>query len=155
MEEIVRETEHIVIGSQFPQSIQKRVTKYFEQWYFKHKVRYAPTWEINTFLKILDKPGDRTTVKPLGKCSLKLRNPATQKKYRAEFVVVQGPAMSILGARTVQQMGLVDVHFERIHLMTKIPAQPPRNLIEEYKDVFDKESGTIGSKLHLQTDTRV
>ena len=63
--------------------------------------------------------------------------------------------MSILGARTVQQMGLVDVHFERIHLMTTIPEQPPRNLIDEYKDVFDKEFGTIGSKLHLQTDTQV
>ena len=45
-------------------------------------------------------------MKPLGKCSLKLRNPATQKKYRAKFVVVQGPAMSILGARTVRKMGL-------------------------------------------------
>ena len=74
---------------------------------------------------------NRTTVKPLGECSLKLRNPATQKKYRAEFVVVLGPAMSILGARTVQQM--VDVHFERIYLMTEIPAQPPRNLVSTFR----------------------
>ncbi|KAJ8036532.1 hypothetical protein HOLleu_20538 [Holothuria leucospilota] len=56
-----------------------------------------------------------STSEPKGKCRLKLVNPRNNKKYGAEFVIVEGDqAIPLLGSRAVQQMGLIEVKHESI-----------------------------------------
>ena len=50
---------------------------------------------------------NKTKLKAEGKCNISLRNLKNQKKYRSRFVVVEGVTSSIVGARSVEQMGLV------------------------------------------------
>ena len=46
-----------------------------------------------------------------------MRNPRTRKKYNAEFVVVDGNYTPLIGARAVQQMGLLVVQHHNIQLV--------------------------------------
>ncbi|KAJ8034656.1 hypothetical protein HOLleu_21584 [Holothuria leucospilota] len=57
-----------------------------------------------------------STSEPKGKCRLKLVNPRNNKKYRAEFVIVEGDKAIPLCSRAVQQMGLIEVKHESILL---------------------------------------
>ena len=56
-------------------------------------------------------------MKAHGKCVLNVRNPNTKQKHRAEFVVVNEAANSMLGAQLVQKMGQVEVRYDRIHVI--------------------------------------
>ena len=58
-----------------------------------------------------------TKMKAHGKCVLNVRNPKTKQKHRADFVVVNEAANSILGAQLVQKMGLAEVRYDRIHVI--------------------------------------
>ena len=49
-----------------------------------------------------------------GKCTVRLVNPSNGKRYKGDFVVVHKAPSSILGAKTVQQMGLISVNHEVI-----------------------------------------
>ncbi len=58
---------------------------------------------------------NKSTLKPIGKCQLKLRNPRNKKLYRLEFMVVDAhSAVPLLGNRAVQDMKLVSVQSENI-----------------------------------------
>ena len=48
---------------------------------------------------------------------IECENPKTKQKHRAEFVVVNEAANSILGEQLVQKMGLVEVRYNRIHVI--------------------------------------
>ena len=49
-----------------------------------------------------------------GTARVSMRNPKTRTKYNAEFVLVDGNYMPILGARAAQQMGLLVVQHDNI-----------------------------------------
>ena len=51
---------------------------------------------------------DGTIVTPLGHVTLTLTNSKTRKAHRCEFTVVQEAPVSLLGARSSQEMHLVD-----------------------------------------------
>ena len=55
----------------------------------------------------------KDTITPLGKCILNVKNPKTQEDYSCDFVVVTEALTSILGATTVQEMGLIAVKYEK------------------------------------------
>jgi len=52
-----------------------------------------------------------TIFKPLGNCTIELRNPATQAKYKVGFTVIGcDECANLMGSRAAQLMGLVDVN---------------------------------------------
>ena len=56
---------------------------------------------------------NKTKLKAEGKCNISLRHLKNQKKYRGSFVVIEGVTSSIIVARSVQQMGLVESSMTR------------------------------------------
>ena len=57
---------------------------------------------------------NRTTVEPLGLCQLELCNTKNGKLYQAEFTVLKDECTPLLGSQTIQEMNLIEVHFENI-----------------------------------------
>lgn len=49
---------------------------------------------------------NKSTLKPLGKCRIKIRNPRNRKLYKLEFMVVEGSSsVPLLGNKAVQGDG--------------------------------------------------
>lgn len=61
---------------------------------------------------------NESQVHPLGKCVVNMPNPKTKKKYKTQFVVVENAFSSLLGAQTIQQMGLVKICHENMMMVT-------------------------------------
>ncbi|CAC5426704.1 unnamed protein product [Mytilus coruscus] len=58
---------------------------------------------------------NNTTIKPIGKCILKLVNPKNNDKFKAEFVVVKdGTLTPLLGSKAVQAMNLTNFGYALI-----------------------------------------
>ena len=89
--------------------------------------------------------------------SLTLRNPKNRRKYSVEFIAVKDNLTPLLGAKVIQQMGLIEVHeenFERV-AATKTESQKTltaHEIIEEYNDVFEGELGTLEGMQHLDVE---
>lgn len=106
---------------------------------------------------------------PVGKRRVNVRNLKNQKKYSVEFLIVEGDVKPILGARAIQQMGLITVNSDTIldkceaavNDIKNVPAirrQPSVNtevtldyLDREFSDVFQGE-GKLDGKLDLKVD---
>ena len=68
------------------------------------------------------------------------RNLQNRRKYSSEIVAVNENLASLLGARVMQQLGLIKVHdetFEKVAAVkvTSDIAHTAKEIIEEYKDV--------------------
>ncbi|XP_062504855.1 uncharacterized protein LOC134181605 [Corticium candelabrum] len=108
---------------------------------------------------------DRSKVTPVGRCTLRLKNPRNNRNYRAHFVVVDRAAVSILGSRAAQQMQLVTVQYDRIQLLDAPSTHPAvetdkdlmtvENVSERYPQVFDGKVGSLGQPLQLDIDETV
>ena len=60
------------------------------------------------------------TIKPIGKCKLKLVNPKNNEKFIAEFVVIKDETLTpLLGNKAVQAMNLLTINFENIKAVRK------------------------------------
>ena len=55
-----------------------------------------------------------TRVEPLGLCQLELCNTKNGKLYQVEFTVSKDECTPLLGSETIQEMNLIEVHFENI-----------------------------------------
>ena len=58
---------------------------------------------------------NKTELKPEGTCRVTLRNPKNRRKYLIEFIVVKENLTPLLGAKVIQQMGLIEVHEENFN----------------------------------------
>ena len=79
---------------------------------------------------------NKTTVTPLGECTLELHNPKTHNLYQVDFVVVDGDrCMPILGSPTIQEMDLIKV---QQHNILSVETNPVKQgvLLKDYPDVF-------------------
>lgn len=64
---------------------------------------------------------NKSTLKPVGKCDLKLRNPCNKRPYRLEFMVIEAhSAVPLLESRAVQGMKLVEVQSENILVVDNV-----------------------------------
>ena len=101
---------------------------------------------------------NREKIIPAGKCELKMIHPRTGKKYKGQFVVMSDTPISILGARSSQQMGLVKVDEEpTLKINTpemKTPLQM-EDILRDYTSVFSKELGCFPSELHLKVNPAI
>ena len=103
---------------------------------------------------------NKTELKPEGICRVTIRNPRNQKKYSVEFIIVKENLTPLLGAAVIQQMGLIEVHeenFEKIAAakMANTKSQTAQEIIEEYRDVFEGDLGTLEGLQHLDVDPSV
>lgn len=64
---------------------------------------------------------NKSKLKPIGKCKVKIRNPRNHKLYRLEFQVVNTEgAVPLLGSRASEAMNLIKVHYENIWAIDSI-----------------------------------
>lgn len=96
---------------------------------------------------------NNTTIKPLGKCHLKFTNPKNGGKYKADFVVLDGPCQPILGSKASQALKLITVENENILelSMKKTEALTREKVCSKFQDVFTG-LGLLEGDYHLQLD---
>ena len=103
---------------------------------------------------------NNSTLIPLGKCKIQVRDPTTTKKFKVPFTIVEDHHVksNLLGCRTVQQLDLIRVKpsTEVNQVSEDVPVPHPlklklEDLQETYPDVFEG-LGTLGPELHLNVD---
>ncbi|KAI4887128.1 hypothetical protein NFI96_019030, partial [Prochilodus magdalenae] len=109
---------------------------------------------------------NKSKLKPLGRCKLKLRNPRNQKLYQLEFQVVdECGTVPLLGKRASEGMQLIKVHYENIMAIDSIVTavaerQRKRDqwtidqIKAEYADVFMGD-GCLEGEYSLEIDDTV
>lgn len=106
---------------------------------------------------------NKSRLRLLGKCKVKLRNPRNQKLYQLEFQVVDGDdVMPLLGKKASEAMKLIRVHYENIMAIDSIvTAEKPTNgkwsmeqIKAEYADVFTGD-GCLEGKYKIEVDKNV
>ncbi|CAH1252634.1 RTL1 [Branchiostoma lanceolatum] len=120
----------------------------------KHNISY----QVDSNQRTLTMYND-TSIKSDGETMLKMINPRTKKKYCAKFVVVDGDGTPLLGSRSIQQMGIVTVHYNKIQVVQSNGSRLDKpitreGLIEEYKDVFTG-LGRLPGECHLEVDESI
>ena len=109
---------------------------------------------------------NKTKLKAQGRCTISLQNPRNQKKYRGTFIVAEGVTSSVLGAQTVQQMGLIQIQYNTIGSVERNQRDLQESsivsegltfadLTARFKNVFEGEVGRLGGLLHLEVDETV
>ena len=94
----------------------------------------------------------KANLKVLGLAKISLRNPKNNKKYRAEFAIIDEDYTPLLGSSAAQQMGLITVQQENI-LQVKESYQElnMERITATYPDVF-QGLGCMEGALHLEVD---
>ena len=93
----------------------------------------------------------------IGKCRVPLINPKIKEEHEADFVVIKEACTPLLGSKTVQQMKLVEVHYENIASVqkeTEARGLTMDQISAQFHDVFNGE-GRLEKKLHLEIDGTV
>ena len=123
-------------------------------------IKYVNKEDVQPTKRVLQM-WNKTELKPEGTCRVTLRNPKNRRKYSVKFIAVKDNLTPLLGAKVIQQMGLIEVHeenFERV-AATKTESQKTltaHEIIEEYNDVFEGElPGTLEGKQHFDVDPAV
>ena len=124
-------------------------------------IKYVNAKDIKPSKRVLQM-WNKTELKPEGTCCVTLHNSKNRRKYSIEFIVVKENLTPLLGAKVIRQMGLIKVHeenFEKVaatKTMDKASGtKTAREIIEEYKDVFEGDLATLEGKQHLAVDPTV
>lgn len=106
---------------------------------------------------------NKSTLTPVGKCRIKLRNPRNRKLYRLEFMVVdEGSTVPLLGSKAVQAMSLVKVQYENILAVDSIVTEEKTSdsqwtkeqILKEYADTFTGD-GCLEGAYKIEIDDQV
>ncbi|KAG1933981.1 retrotransposable element [Pimephales promelas] len=107
---------------------------------------------------------NKSTLKPIGKCRTKIRNPRNRKLYRLEFMVVdESSSVPLLGNKAVQAMDLVRIQHENIMAIDDIVTTErcsekltwdKGDIQREYADVFEGD-GCLEGTYNLEVDPEV
>ena len=103
---------------------------------------------------------NKSELKPVGTCRMVVRNPKSSRKYSIEFMIVEENLTPLLGAKVIQQMGLVEIHSKNFEQVATAAVKPHKSksaedLVKEYDDLFTGELGTLPGKQHLEVDPSV
>ena len=106
---------------------------------------------------------NKSKLRPLGKCKLKLRNPRNQKLYQLQFEVVdKDGSVPLLGKKASEAMKLIKVHYENIMAIDSIvtsekPTDGQWTLAQiqaDYADVFSGD-GCLEGEYKMEIDDTV
>lgn len=87
-----------------------------------------------------------STLSPIGKCRIKIRNCNNGKKYSVEFVIVKEDLTPLLGRKTSEQMKLISVNYDNICAI---------NVFADFNDVFANELGKLPGIVHMSIDDSI
>ena len=94
----------------------------------------------------------KNKLKAIGVANISFRNAKNNKKYRAEFVIVDGDYTPIIGASAAQKMDLIVVQRHNIlEVTSKTTPSSREEVLAEYHDVFEN-LGKMEGKLNLEKD---
>ena len=95
---------------------------------------------------------NKTTLKPIGKCRIIMRNPTNGKKYNVLFEVVKEDLTPLLSRKAAEQMQLITVNYDKFTQIHGV-VQDSVELWTEYKSVFDSSSvGQLPGNVTLKID---
>ncbi|XP_030578703.1 uncharacterized protein K02A2.6-like [Archocentrus centrarchus] len=107
---------------------------------------------------------NKSKLRPIGKCKVKIRNPRNNKLYRLEFQVVDTDGvMPLIGRKASEAMKLIKVHYENIMAIDSIVTTAKKPAIEpwtveqikvRYADVFTGD-GCLEGKYKMEIDSTV
>ncbi|CAC5379713.1 unnamed protein product [Mytilus coruscus] len=100
---------------------------------------------------------NKSQMSAYGICTLRLKNPKTNKRYNVKFIVVGDEYTPLLGSRAIQQMSLIKIQFHNILTCEKgdnMNDFSMQNIVKEYADIFDGE-GSFQGHLHLEIDETI
>lgn len=97
---------------------------------------------------------NNTTIKPLGKCNMEFMNPKNGGKYKADFVVLDGPYKPILGSHASQALRLIKVQKENILEVKESETLTREKIGSAYQDVFTGLC-LLEEDYHLRVDPNV
>ena len=91
---------------------------------------------------------NKSTLQALGKCKVKTRNPATGKKYKVDYVIVEDDLRPLISKTAAEKMDLIKVNYDSLELVNNISLT---HIPDDYPDVFSSTRvGTLpGSDVHL------
>ena len=94
-----------------------------------------------------------------GKCRVNPVNPKVDEECEAEFVVVNKDCTPLLGSKTVQEIKLIEVHYEKISLIQEKPEAmglTMQQISADFHDVFTGD-GKFEKKryLHLEVNANI
>lgn len=111
----------------------------------KHR-KLEPT---NTRLSMYNK----STLKPVGKCQVKLRNPVNKMTYNVEFQVVDDNLIPLISGKAAEEMCLITINYENFKQLHAVTTTDVEKLVSEYGEVFDQtELGQLPGEVHLYTE---
>ena len=87
-----------------------------------------------------------TSVEPLGKCRLKVRNPSNNKQYNIQFLVVDNDHTPLIGLTAAQRMGLVTIEEQNMERILAVSS----NIVEDHATVFDGQLGILPGKTSIK-----
>ena len=91
---------------------------------------------------------NNTTIVPIGKCRVMLRNCKNKKKYSVEFTVVEENLTPLLSKKASEQMKLITVNYENICTVKN-------DVLMRYEEVFSDGVGNLPGVVHLTIDETV
>lgn len=97
---------------------------------------------------------NNTAIKPLRKCNMKFINPKNGGKYKADFVVLEGPCQPILGSKASQALRLIKVQKENILEVKESETLTREKISRAYQDIFTG-LGPLEEDYHLRVDPNV
>ncbi|CAG2205039.1 unnamed protein product [Mytilus edulis] len=100
---------------------------------------------------------NKSQLSAYGICTLRLKNPKTNKRYNVKFIVVGDEYTPLLGSKAIQQMNLIKIQFHNILTYEKgdnVNDFSMQNIVKEYADIFDGE-GSFQGHLHLEIDETI
>lgn len=69
-------------------------------------------------------------------------------KYMVKFVVVQEELIPLLSRKAAEKMKLINVNYDNFESVRGV-AEIPKDVLEQYPDVFNGELGTLPGTVHL------
>ncbi len=99
-----------------------------------------------------------TTLQALGRCKIKTINPATQAKYKVDYVVVKEDLTPLLSRKAAEQMSIISVNYNNLISVAAVTKAADsvvsgKSLVKplcDFPKVFSGELGRLpGSKVHL------
>lgn len=106
---------------------------------------------------------NKSKLRPVGKCKVKVRNPRNQKLYRPEFQVVGEDCKTpLLGRKASEAMKLIKVQYENIFATDSIASTTDTSestwtldeIKTEFKDVFTGD-GCLEGEYKIEIDSTV
>ena len=91
---------------------------------------------------------NKSNLKSLGKCKVKAVNPANNKKYRIDFVIVEENLTPLLSRKAAEAMQLITVNygnFEQVHSVSSLSTY-----VQQFSEVFSTLPGVLpGGPVYL------